>query len=618
MPGCRWAAALESARDQVADACQDLDPASEGGQRRESDGRTIWLEPTAPHLTSTTVLAQEEHILTWAMGAEAEDPNPSTTINRAGLDVLQADAGAAVAGADWLVVVVGPAGTGKTTMVSRAVDDLHVQGRPVFGVAPTAKAARVLGAETGIAADTVAKLLHEWARTDRPPEPQYRLPGGATVIVDEAGTIGTASLHKLVGLAEDHDWRLALVGDPRQLQAVGRGGMFNGLCATSRAFELARIHRFHEPWEATASLQLRAGSPKALDAHEAHGRITGGPFDDHLTRIAEQWLEHTAARRSVAITAATNHHVDAINRTIQHERLAAGHLFRKVGPGVGAGEQRPRRRRRGHSSQRPQHPHHHRRAGPRPRSLDGHRHPPRRTHHGRPPRRTRHRDPSGRLRRRARAARLRRHRTRQPSRHGRCGRRTRLRCHHPPGLYVGMTRGRDTNQLLVITETADLSEAHGLIHGVLAHDRADIPTVTQRPELAQQLPPPTPQARPRTPQPRLAVPDWLGTWRTDSNTGERTSATRSPTGPTGKPKPQPTWRSCNRPSPQHVRRGGPTSNPSINSKANSARRCGPPCGRPTTKPDGQGSATATAPPAVPLKPAPARGSCSSAHRCRRG
>ena len=46
---------------------------------------------------------------------------------------------------------------------------------PVFGVAPTAKAARVLERDTGMRADTVAKLLHEWQRPDRPPLPEFRL-----------------------------------------------------------------------------------------------------------------------------------------------------------------------------------------------------------------------------------------------------------------------------------------------------------------------------------------------------------------------------------------------------------------------------------------------------------
>ena len=138
----------------------------------------MWIEPTAPRFTSEMVLSQEEHILTWAMEAQMDPPAPSTTVERGGLDVLQGDAAAAVAGDDGLVLVVGPAGAGKTRMLRAAVDDLRRQGRPVFGLAPTAKAARVLERDTGIVADTVAKLLYEWDRPDRAPGDRWRLPAG--------------------------------------------------------------------------------------------------------------------------------------------------------------------------------------------------------------------------------------------------------------------------------------------------------------------------------------------------------------------------------------------------------------------------------------------------------
>jgi AAA domain len=202
MSGHRWAAALERAGDRVSDYCVDLDPTGGPLSRRSSDGRSLWLEPTAPQFTSDSILVEEERVLAWAMDAQADDPAPSPTIDRDGLDVLQADTAAAVAGADLLVVVVGPARAGKTTTLRRAVDDLAAWHRPVFGVAPTAKAARVLERETGMAADTVAKLLYEWNRADRPPFDDYRLPVGTTLIVDEAGMLGTASLHRLVGLAD--------------------------------------------------------------------------------------------------------------------------------------------------------------------------------------------------------------------------------------------------------------------------------------------------------------------------------------------------------------------------------------------------------------------------------
>ena len=99
----------------------------------------------------------------------------------------------------WWSARRGPA---RPACCRAAVEDLHRQGRPLFGLAPTAKAARILEQDTGIVADTVAKLLYEWDRPDRAPGDRWRLPAGTTVVVDEAGMIGTPALHQLVVLAE--------------------------------------------------------------------------------------------------------------------------------------------------------------------------------------------------------------------------------------------------------------------------------------------------------------------------------------------------------------------------------------------------------------------------------
>ena len=259
----------------------DLDPPGDT-TRRGSDGRSVWIEPTAPRFTSEPVLAQEEAIVTWAMAAQADPPAPSTTVNRDGLDPLQADAAAA-----------SPATTGSCSSSARPAPARPACSPPppttstltavsCSRVAPTAKAARTVERDTGIPADTVAKLLHEWQRTDRPPLPEFHLPAGATLVVDEAGMLSTPALHQLVTLADRNGWRLALVGDPRQLQGVGRGGLLAELCANGRVEELERLHRFTHRWEAAASLQLRSGDPRAFDAYEAHDRIVPGTLDDHL------------------------------------------------------------------------------------------------------------------------------------------------------------------------------------------------------------------------------------------------------------------------------------------------------------------------------------------------
>ena len=148
-------------------------------------------------------------------------------------------------------------------------------GRSVFGVAPSATAAAVLGEGTGVRADTIDKFLAEHERRTGPTAP-FRLPAGSTVIVDEAGMVATPSLARLADLADLNEWRVVLVGDPLQFAAVGRGGMFGWLVEHGPHVELDRVHRFTEPWERDASLQLRAGDVTALDAYEAHGRLHAG------------------------------------------------------------------------------------------------------------------------------------------------------------------------------------------------------------------------------------------------------------------------------------------------------------------------------------------------------
>jgi conjugative relaxase-like TrwC/TraI family protein len=336
--GERWAASLDRACDAVIEAGVGLDPVETAGPRRKSDGRSVWVSPISRHVTSERILEEEDFVISWSMEAQAAEPMPSVTVDTNGLDVMQAEVARAVAGHDRLVLAVGPAGTGKTTTMRRAVADLHDDSRCVFGVAPSAKAAQVLKRETGVESDTLAKLLYEWERPNRDPHPEFDLPPGATVLVDEAGMVGTFALARLVGLAQLNEWRVVLIGDHHQLQAVGRGGMFHELCLTGRATELDCIHRFHEPWEAAASLQLRHGDQRGLDPYFEHDRVKAGTFDDHLRHIAKTWLDNTQDGRSVSITAATNEHVDKINAVIQQLRIANDEIGTSSSAPIDGGE----------------------------------------------------------------------------------------------------------------------------------------------------------------------------------------------------------------------------------------------------------------------------------------
>lgn len=507
MSGERWARLLDRAVGRVLGECVVLDPGGDG-PRRGSDGRSVWIEPVAAQVTSRQVLAQEEAILTWVLDSQLDDRQPSTTVIRGGLDVLQHDAATAVAGEDRVVVIVGPAGTGKTTTLAAAVTDLHRHDRPVFGIAPTAKAAKVLGRETGMHTDTVAKLLHEWARHDGPRQ-QWRLPSGTTLIVDEAGMLSTPNLHHLTRLATSEQWRLVLVGDHRQLQAVGRGGLLGEICAISRTIELERIHRFSHDWEAAASLRLRHGDLRALGTYEVHGRIVPGTFDEHLAAIAAEWMQRHASGETVAITAATNEHVDEINRTIRQLRARSGDTDTTTiawiadGPVVVGDIVATRRNRRQLQTT----------SGDivRNRELwtvtaindDG--------------------DltvidrsgsstvtlPAGYAMEHVRlgyaATEYGTQSATETASITLAGPATTGR-----GLYVAMTRGRDDNRVYVVTDTHEISDARDVLEVIVATDRADIPAVVQRRELAQL------DRRPSRPQPRCQIPDWFHDLRADA------------------------------------------------------------------------------------------------------
>ena len=195
-----------------------------------------------------------------------------------------------------------------------------------FGVAPTAAAAEVLATEAGIRADTLDKLLVEHAHPTRPAAPGYSLPKGTTVIVDEAGTASTPKLSELAGLADQYQWRVVLVGDPRQFSAVGRGGMFDHLVDTFGAVELDGIHRFQHVWERRASLQLRSGNPAILTEYERHGRLHGGTLEQMETDIIDAWQQAHSQGQKVALMANSSETVTRLNQKAQHTRLATGEL----------------------------------------------------------------------------------------------------------------------------------------------------------------------------------------------------------------------------------------------------------------------------------------------------
>ena len=187
---------------------------------------------------------------------------------------------------DRVVCAVGVAGSGKTSALRVLSAAYRQAGIPVFGAAPSGRAADELATATGIRSKTMHRLLLDAQR-------QGGLPRGCVLVVDEAGMAETRVLTPLLRLIDDAGGKAILVGDPGQLPAVGAGGLFPALCDRLGAIGLSENRRQHDPAERDALAHLRSGDPEPYLAHAvSSGRLH---LEDDATsarsRLLDDWWQ---------------------------------------------------------------------------------------------------------------------------------------------------------------------------------------------------------------------------------------------------------------------------------------------------------------------------------------
>jgi conjugative relaxase-like TrwC/TraI family protein len=282
---------------------------------------------------SATTLGQELEIVEFAdtgrSSGAAICPGPvvSDACVRAGLDPTQTSAvNVLTRSGDRLSVLVAPAGTGKTTTLEAAVLAWAASGRQVMGLAPSARAAKELAAATGMAADTVAKYLHE--QQHWPVDPAYRLRRGGVLIVDEASMLATGDLHAITREVAAVGGKLLLVGDPAQITAIdAAGGMLPALAERLGAPSPAVVHRIQRVWERFASLQLRVGNPACIPDYLDHDRVHPVPSDaDPYDTVLADYRRLSTRGGRVLLLARTHDDVTELNARARHHALSIGEV----------------------------------------------------------------------------------------------------------------------------------------------------------------------------------------------------------------------------------------------------------------------------------------------------
>ncbi|MPZ29291.1 MAG: AAA family ATPase, partial [Micromonosporaceae bacterium] len=259
-----------------------LDPAARTSgeviRPRDTDGRVLREVCTQTERRYSTVdLLAAEHELLQRANARQTDriavvPEEQVDAALAAFPGLDADQQAMVrrlassgAGVD---VVVGKAGTGKTTAMRAYGDLARRAGLQVLAVAPSATAAHQLSVSAGIEACTLDKLLVEVAHGHR------HLPPDVVVIVDEAAMVDTRNRLALQRLVDDAGGKVVDVGDHRQIPSVDVGGIHHVLATKLGAVTLGVNHRFRNPGYRDAADLIRDGhADKGIQQLRALGAV---------------------------------------------------------------------------------------------------------------------------------------------------------------------------------------------------------------------------------------------------------------------------------------------------------------------------------------------------------
>lgn len=227
-----------------------------------------------------------------------------------------------------LELVVGVAGSGKTTALAAARDGFEAAGYEVVGTSTSGQAARTLGREAGIAQSRTLASLN-W----RIAHDSLRLTDRHVAVLDEAAMTDDAALLVFLESARMARTKVVMVGDPRQLSAVGPGGGFEALGSRfgGAVHVLSENVRQVDPAERAVLGQLRSGDVEAaVSWYAANGRVAVSPDREAaLDATVTGWVAEVAAGSNTSMYAWRRANVAELNR---RGRAAWDSLGRLSGP----------------------------------------------------------------------------------------------------------------------------------------------------------------------------------------------------------------------------------------------------------------------------------------------
>jgi conjugative relaxase-like TrwC/TraI family protein len=232
-------------------------------------------------------------------------------------------------GGERVVAVAALPGTGKTTALAAAQEAWAEAGIRGIGVAAARSASGALE-KAGVPATSIAHFLiraEEMAERGLAP-----LPRGAVIAVDESSTAATPPLVALAELAEACDGKLVLIGDPRQIGAVGPGGLYGHLTNEIEPAVLSEIRRQRDPIDRhMVKLAHEGRGSDALDLLAMRERLViADTLEEALAAQVRDWQRSFARGSDAVMIARRTRDVAELNQRAHEALLAEGRVGREA------------------------------------------------------------------------------------------------------------------------------------------------------------------------------------------------------------------------------------------------------------------------------------------------
>jgi ATP-dependent exoDNAse (exonuclease V) alpha subunit len=281
-----------------------------------------------PRYSTPEMLAIEREVVATAQALTRRSwqaINPDNLADRcrsARLNAEQTEAVLAAASGSGIAIIEGAPGVGKTSLLVPLVSAFRDCGCRVIGTATAWRVANMLRDDLSIESRATASWIAALKSGQR------ILDRRTVLIADEAGLLSSREMHTLLGAVSTAGAKLVLVGDRKQLQAIGAGP---GLSLVARAVEAARVDtivRQRDSWAREAVTAFGIGRAatalKSFADRDLLIEVQGAKAAICVVANEAERVRVQAPNTSCLIIAKSNAAVAAISREVRQRRKAAG------------------------------------------------------------------------------------------------------------------------------------------------------------------------------------------------------------------------------------------------------------------------------------------------------